>query len=207
MEFTFVVESMIRGYHKYKTVWENPVLAEELRCTREIGNPRDPAAVAIQKQISGEMIIVGHIPKRISALSSVFIRRSGVIKSVVNGPRRYSADLEQGELEIPCLLYFTTKNEKEAKKTRELMESSLIGKVGQLSTVSSMPISREVELKKGTALEQPSTAVVSEQTLNNCAENDTTEVTIDTTKTNENSPPRKKQKQFDAECIIMGHEL
>ena len=39
MEFTFVVESMIRGYHKY-TVWENPVLAEELRCTREIGNPR-----------------------------------------------------------------------------------------------------------------------------------------------------------------------
>lgn len=87
------------------------------------------------------------------------------------------------------------------------MESSLIGKVGQLSTVSSMLISREVELEKGTALEQPSNAVVSEQTLNNCAENDTTEVTIDITKTIENSPPRKKQKQFDAECIIMGHEL
>ena len=58
----------------------------------------------------------------------------------MNGPQRYSADLEQGGLEIPHLLYFTTKNEKEAKKTRELMESSLIGKVGQLSTVSSMPI-------------------------------------------------------------------
>ena len=42
MEFTFVVESMIRGYHEYKTVWENPVLAEELRCMREIGNLRDP---------------------------------------------------------------------------------------------------------------------------------------------------------------------
>ena len=28
MEFTFVVESMIRGYHEY-TVWENPVLARE----------------------------------------------------------------------------------------------------------------------------------------------------------------------------------
>ena len=196
MEFTFVVESMIRGYHEYKTVWENPVLAEELRCTREIGNPRDPAAVAIQKQISGEMVIVGHVPKRISALSSVFIRRGGVIKSVVSGPRRYSADLEQGGLEIPCLLYFTIKNER----------SSLIGKVGELSTVSSMPISTEVELEKGTALEQPSTVVVSEQTSNN-SENDTTEVTIDVTKTIENSPPRKKQKQFDAECIIMGHEL
>ena len=170
MEFTFVVESMIRGYHEYKTVWENPVLAEELRCTREIGNPRDPAAVAIQKQISGEMVIVEHVPKRISALNSVFIRRGGVIKCVVSGPRRYSADLEQGGLEIPCLLYFTTKNEREAKKTRELMESSLIGKVGQLSTVSLMPISTEVELEKGTALEQPSTVVVSEQMSNNCAE-------------------------------------
>ena len=209
MEFTFVVESMIRGYHEYKTVWENPVLAEELRCTREIGNPRDPAAVAIQKQISGKMVIIGHVPKRISTLivSSVFIRRGGVIKCVVSGPRRYSADLEQGGLEIPYLLYFTTKNEREAKKTRELMESSLIGKVGQLSTVSSMPISTEVELEKGTALEQPSTVVVSEQMSNNCAENDTTEVTIDVTKTIENSPPKKKQKQFDAECIIMGHEL
>ena len=92
MEFTFLVESMIRGYHEY-TVWENPVLAEELRCTREIGNPHDPAAVAIQKQISGEMDIVRHVPKRFSALSYVFIRRGGVIKCVVSGPRRYSADL------------------------------------------------------------------------------------------------------------------
>ena len=92
MEFTFVAESMIRGYHEY-TVWENPVLAEELRCTREIGNPRDLTAVVIQKQISGKMDIVGHVPKRISALSSVFIRRGGVIKCVVSGPQRYSADL------------------------------------------------------------------------------------------------------------------
>ena len=70
MEFTFVVELMIRGYHEYKTVWESPVLAEELRCTRETGNPRDPAAVAIQKQISGEMVIVWHVPKRISPCSA-----------------------------------------------------------------------------------------------------------------------------------------
>ena len=42
MEFTFVVELMIRGYHEYKTVWENPDLAEELCYMREIGNSRDP---------------------------------------------------------------------------------------------------------------------------------------------------------------------
>ena len=59
--FTFMVELMIHGYHKHKTVWENPVLAEELHCTRVIGNPRDPTAVAIEKQISGEMVIIGHI--------------------------------------------------------------------------------------------------------------------------------------------------
>ena len=42
MPFTFVAESMIRGYHEYKTVWENPVLGEELSCTRETRNPHDP---------------------------------------------------------------------------------------------------------------------------------------------------------------------
>ena len=90
------------------------------------------------------------------------------------------------------------------------MESSLIGKVGQLSTVSSMPNSTEVKLEKGTVLEQPSTAVVSEQSLTSTIVLKTIQkryVTIDKTKTIENSPPWKKQKQFDAECIIMGHEL
>ena len=52
-----MVESMICGYHEYKTVWENPVLAEKLHCLT--GNPCYPAAVAIQNQISGEMFIVG----------------------------------------------------------------------------------------------------------------------------------------------------
>ena len=48
MEFTFVVESMIRGYHEYKTVWENPVLAEELRCTRTRSILRTVAARFLQ---------------------------------------------------------------------------------------------------------------------------------------------------------------
>ena len=48
MEFTFVVESMIHGYDEYKTLWENPVLAEELRCTREIGNPLLALALSIE---------------------------------------------------------------------------------------------------------------------------------------------------------------
>ena len=91
-------------------------------------------AVAVQKEIGGEIVTVGHIPKRISSLTSVFIRRGGIIKCVVNGSRRYSADLVQGRMEIPCLLHFTTHTEKEARKTQDLMGSSLISKGGQQST-------------------------------------------------------------------------
>ena len=97
---------MVRGYHEYKTLWENPVLGEELSCAREIGNPHDLTSVAIQKEIGGEVVTVGHIPKRISALTSVFIRRGGSRKYVVNGSRRYSADLAQGGMEIPWLTTF-----------------------------------------------------------------------------------------------------
>ena len=75
-----MAESMVRGYHEYKTVWENPVLGEELSCMRETGNPHDPTAVAAQKEISGEIVIVGHISKKNSSLTSLFIKRGGIIK-------------------------------------------------------------------------------------------------------------------------------
>ena len=34
----FSVECMIRGYHEYKSIWENPSIGETLICEREIGN-------------------------------------------------------------------------------------------------------------------------------------------------------------------------
>ena len=45
MVCTFFIESMARGYHQYKDVWENPVYGEELNCARDIGNSHDPMAV------------------------------------------------------------------------------------------------------------------------------------------------------------------
>ena len=45
--YTFIMHSMIRGYHIYKDIWENPTIGEELRCEREVGNPKDPLAVAV----------------------------------------------------------------------------------------------------------------------------------------------------------------
>ena len=47
-------------------------------------------------------IVVDHVPKRISLICSSFLRRGGSITCKVMGPRRFSADLLQGGLEIPC---------------------------------------------------------------------------------------------------------
>ena len=40
--YTFSMNSMVRGYHEYKSLWTNLVNGEELICEREIGNPCDP---------------------------------------------------------------------------------------------------------------------------------------------------------------------
>ena len=85
MEFRFVVESMVHGYHEHKTVWDSPVLGEELICAREIRNSYDPMAVAVKKEIHGETITVGHILKRISALCSICIKE--VVIDILQGTK------------------------------------------------------------------------------------------------------------------------
>ena len=70
-------------------------------------------AVAVLK--SG--IIIGHLPRKISTLCSIFLRRGGSIHCVT-GRRRYSSDLPQGGMEIPCSLHFkgAAKDMKKVKK-------------------------------------------------------------------------------------------
>ena len=108
---------MIRGYHEYKNIWESPTADDDLLCEHEVGNPHDTYAVAIRKDIAAEITTLGHIPRRISSICSIFIRRGGKIQCVVNGHRCYSSDLPQGGLEIPCVLKFISKDEKELAKT------------------------------------------------------------------------------------------
>ena len=69
-----VVEAIVRGYHVYKTIWDADI-GEELHCQRETGNPRDPFAVAVIRA----SVTVGHVPKKISSICSVFLRRGGYI--------------------------------------------------------------------------------------------------------------------------------
>ena len=50
-------------------------------------------------------IVVGHVPRKISTVCSMFLLKGGSISCQVTGKRRYSADLPQG-LELPCELRF-----------------------------------------------------------------------------------------------------
>lgn len=103
----FEVDAMVRGYHQYREIWEAEV-GEQLECRRENSNPHDIFAVAVLKS----RVVVGHVPKKISSVCSLFLRHGGVIRCRVTGNRCYSADLVQGGLEIPCLLKFEANSEK-----------------------------------------------------------------------------------------------
>ncbi len=67
---------------------------------------------------------VGHVPRRISSICSIFLRRGGNITCTVTGSRHYSGDLPQGGLEVPCLLKFEG-NDKELTKAEKLIKSAL----------------------------------------------------------------------------------
>ena len=93
--------SCIRGFHEYQAIWE-PIDGEELYCCRENDNTSDPYAIGVMKGRE----VVGHVPRKISRMCAVFLRNRGTIKCTVSGSRRYSRDLPQGGMEIPCILEF-----------------------------------------------------------------------------------------------------
>ena len=75
----------------------HPSLASDLYVKIGPGNPRDRYAVAVCR--AGDEI-VGHLPRNISIMCLIFIRRSGIIYCTVLGRRQYSRDLPQGGMEI-----------------------------------------------------------------------------------------------------------
>ena len=120
-EVTF--NTCVRGYHIYQDEW-TPVLDETLSCCRELANIHDPFAIKVMKAGT----IVGHLPKKISSTCSLFILKGGIISCNVTDPnRKYSRDLAQGGLEIPCVI--TLRGTKElvdkAKKLLALSNESV----------------------------------------------------------------------------------
>ena len=115
---TVEVDSCVRGHHIYNRIW-TPTLGEELQCVTEDSNDKDPYAVAVMKRDD----IVGHVPRRISAACSLFLRRGGMIDCIITASRRFSADLPQGGLEVPCTLKFKGEP-KDVKKVIKLFTLS-----------------------------------------------------------------------------------
>ena len=74
----------VRGYHIYKHIWE-AVVGETVECQREPCNMKDRYAVAVIK----DGVIIGHLPRKVSRVCSLFLRRGGSIQCTVVGRRRY----------------------------------------------------------------------------------------------------------------------
>ena len=70
-----------------------------------------------------EDIVVGHLPRNISTPCHLFLRKGGNISCVVNGARRFLADLVQGGLEIPCLLVFQGSTQ-DIDKIRQMLQDA-----------------------------------------------------------------------------------
>ena len=124
--FMLSVESVIRGYHEYKDIWDPAIGGLELPCKRKPGNPHDPSAVAVVKQSSGTSVVVGHVPRLISMVCSIFIRTSGRMYNVrCNWTTAVLCDLLQGGLEIRCCYIFKAIEVFEREKARKVIEGIL----------------------------------------------------------------------------------
>ena len=82
----FSIDSTVRGFHVYKDIW-NPEIGKVLMCEQEFGNLHGPYVVSV---VCEDNVIVGHVPRTISALCYFFLRRNGTILCQVTGRRRRS---------------------------------------------------------------------------------------------------------------------
>ena len=105
----------------------------------------------------------------------------------VNGSRRYSSDLPQGGLEVPCILTFSTPQAYESEKTKKLAESSL-----------ALPVKLTTNTEEDKIAKIPCSTSATSVT-----------VVLESDVDDEFKPLKKKQKLHDSEieCIIMGIEL
>ena len=118
MEFEYERACCVRGYHVYQEIWETAV-GEVLACEREPRNTQDRYAVAVKK----DGTVIGHLPRKVWCVCSLFLKRGSNIRCTMTGRRRYSVDLPQGGLEIPrLLLFYNIVEPKELAKLKQLLE-------------------------------------------------------------------------------------
>ena len=104
------------------SIW-TPTIGETLICKREGSNAHDRNAVGCYKPDSNATL-VGHVPKKIRFMCNLFLRdATNRITCVISGSRRYSSDLIQGGMKIPCMLIFSGKDKCEIQKIRKLLST------------------------------------------------------------------------------------
>ena len=70
--------------------------------------------------VTKDGVVFRNLPRKISHVCSLFLRRGGTIHCRATGGQRYSHDLPQGGLEIPCWIVFGAKQEQLKKLKRSL---------------------------------------------------------------------------------------
>lgn len=116
---TLRAESVLRGYHKYKEIW-NPQVQDSFEVRIEEGNRHDRYAVAAQ--VNEE--VVGHVPREISKIVYYFLRNNGSVCGTVIGRRKRSTKYMKG-LEIPCIYEFKS-TMKKTLKVKQLLQAQSV---------------------------------------------------------------------------------
>lgn len=154
--------------------------------------------------------MVGHIPRTISSICSIFIRRGGSIVCKVKGSREYSSDLEQGGLQLPCELTFRIADSVEFQKTRQ---SFKIMSVETLEVDEAMETDEPCVSRKSPQMQTHENVTSSSSFSPQCSHSEEQRNFVDLTLPSSNeevlvhSPLKKRLKVFDTEGIIMGNEL
>ena len=93
----------LRGYHVYSnTVSSKPYVGQKITFKREHNNPYDKFAVAGKVTMKGKMglIVVGHVPKKLSRCIWFSIREGAKFEAEVQKEKPMASPLVQGGLEI-----------------------------------------------------------------------------------------------------------
>ena len=80
---TLNLQSVIRGHHVFKRVW-TPFVGEVLSLAKEVGNPHNQYAIAVQKKDR----VVGRVPIELSRVFWNFISRGGDIHTEIAEKRK-----------------------------------------------------------------------------------------------------------------------
>ena len=177
-----------------------------LQCRRETGNRHNPYAVVTLS----DGRVIGHVPRKISPVCSIFIQRGGFITCTVSDRRHYSADLEQGESEILCKIKFSTSSSVEKEKAEKMVTAALSN--NETNGLSHQELKAEAQESKTTVTTHSDAArlwvcgeiakksdQVGEVVVNLYVEDSKDNPTV--------KPPPMKKSRLHYEAIIMGEVL